>query len=103
MLILINPWKMHVLFLPGNSISSTLLEIPYHPPFLWQVSRFPAWCKSDSLTVTVTACSDIPISLKSLFILLLSSRFMGHSLPNLIPTFIFQHFAACGKELTAPL
>ena len=91
----ISSWKFHII----HPFSILQLDSPSQ----WLVSRFCVWCESDSLTVTVTACSDIPQSLKSIFILLLSSRFMDHSLPNLIPTFIFQHFAACGEELTAPL
>ena len=91
----ISSWKFHIIH------PSSLLQLD--SPSQWLVSRFRAWCESDSLTVTVTACSDIPQSLKSLFILLLSSRFMDHSLPNLLPTFIFQHFTACGEELIAPL
>ena len=91
----ISSWKFHIIH------PSSILQLD--SPSQWLVSRFRTWCESDSLTVTVTTCSDIPQSLKSLFILLLSSRFMDHSLPKLLPTFIFQHFTACGEELTAPL
>ena len=99
MLILISPWKTHLLFLqyPWK------FHITHPPPPSWLVSHFHAWCESDSLTVTVTACSDIFQSLKYIFILLISLRFLGPSPPNLLPTFIFQHLAAYGEELTSPL